>query len=161
MTTTEPAVLPSWETETADRRHTPPIRWSEWAHDPGYVYTRLQEALRLSAEFATAMEAIGNPFAQEGELSLLRDSIARFRDEMRIYTAAGEEFLTVLEARCPEVSWRRREAGFVTEIHHSDVATRVARELRMGAPDVDRFGRSWHAQIEGWPVTVLDYSGVL
>lgn len=159
MTTTAPA-LPAWEAESTRHRPLPPAT-AESVNDPAYLAARVAEALEQARAAATGYHS--DRAARESlELHLLRDNLEGLRRELRLHSAAADEFLTVLEAVAPGVRWRRGYDSFVGQGPYRsplEVAESAARALRLGERKRlnDRLCY-WVGHIEGWRVQINHYT---
>lgn len=147
-------MVPAWEAETRSHQPLPSARYADWIRDPDFLHGRLRQALTRATDVGAAQ---GDDYGQRAaiELALLRMYIETLADEIRQYTPAADEFLTVLESVAPEVHWHRTPSGFGAFTRDLESAIRAARSLRI--PEHEKpiiYPREWGAPIEGWSVTI-------
>lgn len=152
--TTEQPTLPEWETRSRNHQRLPRLERT-YVGDPAYMRARLQEALQRAHTVAEGADDMAPATRTDFELRLLRGEIERLADEIRYYTPAADEFLTVLQTLAPGIDWVHHCMGFGG---FGDLETCIAsaRALRMIEEDVGArtAERIWHGVPEGWDVNI-------
>ncbi|MEU2106522.1 hypothetical protein [Nocardia sp. NPDC019255] len=155
MTTTE---LPAWE-DRARRIGALPSPTADTVRDPAYLSARLTEALDRAAAIALRYDGDLRTYAG---LTALRDSIEHLRTEIRLWSPAGDEFLTALQHAAPSIRWERSDRGFIGWPPPGEplrVAEEAARALRLPEHrSVAERVHCWSGEVEGWRVQITHFA---
>ncbi len=158
------AVTPDWE-RTRDAYGYVPRVDENTISDADYLIARLQHIAAEAAEHGARQRHSDNHTHRYGadfiELGMLQHGLERFASELRLFSRAGEEMMTLLRRRFPDMSWHRDRNAFEgfersDTLTPGEVAPRCARELRLIERPAkgDRPSSGWEGRQEGFPITV-------